>query len=244
MTPSDSKPRFRQIVDGLRQQISEGRLSVHAALPSERSLAEEFDVSRMTARRALEALEAEGLAYGKDRQGRFVSPERINYDVSSMEDFVSRSHTTGSGLIVELLSSKSLGATGKILEKLRISKNEKTYENVRLFHRDDHAVFLETETVIAERCAGLIPDAKVLSTKELQEVRYSPLGHTADTVIRMRPIATNEAGFLGVTSGQLGIEQTQIVMDSSGVPFCFCQQIWRGELAQFSATAMLRQSPK
>ncbi len=57
-----ARPRFRQIVDVLRQQIVDGDLPVHAALPSERVIAEQHDVSRMTARRALEALELEGLA--------------------------------------------------------------------------------------------------------------------------------------------------------------------------------------
>ena len=73
-------PRFRQIVEVLRRDIVTGALSVHEALPSERGIAEQHDVSRMTARRALETLELEGLAYNEQRRGRFAEhgvPRRL-----------------------------------------------------------------------------------------------------------------------------------------------------------------------
>ena len=70
-------PLFRQIVEHLKNQIHTGILSVHEALPTERLVAEQHGVSRMTARRALEAIEAEGLAYSEDRRGRFVSPNGL-----------------------------------------------------------------------------------------------------------------------------------------------------------------------
>ena len=49
------------IVDQIRELISSGRLSVGDRLPSERELAEQFSVSRVTVRDALRSLEAVGL---------------------------------------------------------------------------------------------------------------------------------------------------------------------------------------
>lgn len=66
------RPRFLQIADDIRNRIAKGELKEHDILPSERSLSEQYNVSRMTARRALEALETEGLVYNADRRGRFV----------------------------------------------------------------------------------------------------------------------------------------------------------------------------
>ena len=74
----------------------------------------------------------------------------------------------------------------------------------------------------------------------MSEQRYSPFGHTADIVIRMRALYPDEADLLGVMPYQAGIEQEQLVRDLSGDAFCFCRQIWRGEMAQFSARAILK----
>lgn len=242
ITASDSPPLFRQIVEDLKRQILRGDLSEHMPLPSERAVAELHGVSRMTARRALAAVEAEGLAYSKDRQGRFVSPKRLDYDVSSMANFISGAAAKGIDIQMELLESKCLDANARIAEILSVPVATPLYENTRIFRREGHATFLETETVIAERCADLLPVSPQPSPDHLQIERYSPLGHTADIVIRMRALDSEEAGLLGLMPYQAGIEQEQLVRDPSGTAFCYSRQIWRGEMAQFSARAIITQS--
>lgn len=237
---ASSPPLFRQIVDDLKTRIVGGNLAEHAALPSERVVAEQHNVSRMTARRALEAVEAEGLAYSKDRKGRFVSPKRLDYDVSSMANFISGAAEKGIEIEMELLESRRIRAGDKLAEILSVPAGASLYENTRLFRRDGHTTFLEIETVVAERCSDLLIDATPRQMKRLQEQRFSPLGHTADIVIRMHALDPDEAGLLGLMPYQAGIEQEQLVRDQSGIPFCFCRQIWRGELAQFSAQAILK----
>lgn len=234
-------PLFRQIVEDLKRQILQGDLSEHMPLPSERAIAELHDVSRMTARRALEAVEAEGLAYSKDRKGRFVSPKRLDYDVGSMANFVSGAAARGIDIQVELLESRSLDAGERIADTLAVPPGTPLFENTRLFQREGHATFLETETVLADRCAELLPNTPPHPANFLQKQRYSPLGHTADIVIRMRALAPEEAGLLGIMPYQPGIEQEQLVRDTSGAAFCFSRQIWRGEMAQFSARAIIKQ---
>ena len=235
-------PLFRQIVDDLKSRIVSGDLSEHMPLPSERAIAELHAVSRMTARRALEAVEAEGLAYSKDRKGRFVSPKRLDYDVSSMSNFISGAAARGIDLQVEHLESRSLPAGRNIAEILAVAEGTALYENTRLFRREGHATFLETETILADRCAALLPKTPPHPESFLQKQRYSPLGHTADIVIRMRALAPEEAGLLGLMPYQSGIEQEQLVRDPSGTAFCFSRQIWRGEMAQFSARAIIKQA--
>lgn len=64
---------YQQIVDGLRREISEGRLAPGTALPSFRGLAEDLLVSVITVKRAYEDLEREGLIYRRQGLGTFVS---------------------------------------------------------------------------------------------------------------------------------------------------------------------------
>jgi GntR family transcriptional regulator len=64
---------YRQIIDGLTREVSEGRLRPGTALPSFRQLAEDLLVSVITVKRAYEELEREGIIFRRQGLGTFVS---------------------------------------------------------------------------------------------------------------------------------------------------------------------------
>src|SRR6187549_2952069 len=64
---------YQQIVEGLKREVSEGRLAAGAALPSFRSLAEELLVSVITVKRAYEELERDGIIYLRQGLGTVVA---------------------------------------------------------------------------------------------------------------------------------------------------------------------------
>jgi len=70
-------PLYQQIVDGIKREISEGRLATGASLPSFRALAEDLLVSLITVKRAYEELEREGIIYRKQGLGTFVSDNGV-----------------------------------------------------------------------------------------------------------------------------------------------------------------------
>jgi GntR family transcriptional regulator len=69
---------YQQIVDGLKRQVSEGRLPPGSALPSFRALAEELLVSVITVKRAYEELEREGIIYRRQGLGTFVASAAVD----------------------------------------------------------------------------------------------------------------------------------------------------------------------
>jgi GntR family transcriptional regulator len=66
-------PLYLQIINGLKREISEGRLVAGSPLPSFRQLAEDLLVSVITVKRAYEDLEREGIIYRRQGLGTFVS---------------------------------------------------------------------------------------------------------------------------------------------------------------------------
>jgi GntR family histidine utilization transcriptional repressor len=70
------QPRFVRIKSKLLEQIESGELSSGDKVPSENQLAESFAVSRMTARRALTDLVAEGILLRSQGLGTFVADHR------------------------------------------------------------------------------------------------------------------------------------------------------------------------
>ncbi|HSH96585.1 MAG TPA: GntR family transcriptional regulator, partial [Roseimicrobium sp.] len=64
---------YEQIVDGLKREISAGRLQPGAPLPSFRQFAADLMVSVITVKRAYEELEREGIIYRRQGLGTFVA---------------------------------------------------------------------------------------------------------------------------------------------------------------------------
>jgi GntR family transcriptional regulator len=73
ISPAAPGALYQQIVDGLKREVSEGRLSPGTALPSFRALAEDLLVSVITVKRAYEELEREGIIYRRQGLGTFVA---------------------------------------------------------------------------------------------------------------------------------------------------------------------------
>ena len=91
-----SLPLYQQLQRGLRKAIELKLLAPEDALPPERDLAEEFRVSRITVRKALDGLVNEGLLTRKQGSGTYVASrvEKIFSKLSSFtEDMATRGRT-------------------------------------------------------------------------------------------------------------------------------------------------------
>ena len=69
---SGDKPLYSQIMDILRDRIMSGEYKADQQLPTEVELAKQFNVSRITSKRALIELEREGWIYRRRGRGSFV----------------------------------------------------------------------------------------------------------------------------------------------------------------------------
>lgn len=87
-------PRYYAIEQSLRSRIAE--LEPDAPLPSDAQLCEEFAVSRMTARNAVQRLVQEGLVYRLPGRGTFVADYGTHRHASTLTNF-----TKGWPLLVE-----------------------------------------------------------------------------------------------------------------------------------------------
>ncbi|GAA2451537.1 hypothetical protein GCM10010191_82060 [Actinomadura vinacea] len=71
---NDSAPAYQRIATRLKERIEAGRLRPGGPIPSEKKIVEEFEVSRVTARRAIAYLREQGLIYTVPQRGSYVSP--------------------------------------------------------------------------------------------------------------------------------------------------------------------------
>lgn len=74
LDPASATPLYLQVHHGFARLIREGRFGADDALPSERLLAEQLGISRVTARKAIDALVRDGLILRRHGSGNYVAP--------------------------------------------------------------------------------------------------------------------------------------------------------------------------
>ena len=80
-------PAYMKIHDQIKKGIDEGNWKIGERLPSERDLAEEFEVSRMTLRQAISLLVEEGVLERRVGSGPFVSSTRVQEKMRGTPSF-------------------------------------------------------------------------------------------------------------------------------------------------------------
>jgi GntR family transcriptional regulator len=86
LDPKASQPLYQQLQRSIREAIDRRLLSPDDALPAERLIAEELDVSRITVRKAIDGLVEEGLLVRRQGSGNFVA-SRIEKNFAKLTSF-------------------------------------------------------------------------------------------------------------------------------------------------------------
>ncbi|MFT5260025.1 MAG: GntR family transcriptional regulator [Saprospiraceae bacterium] len=233
----DKSPVYLRTRDKLVSQIQQGDFKPHDALPSERALAEQMGISRMTARQALAEVEKAGYAYRQDRKGWFVANQRLSYDVGNTLSFAARAIDESMDVSIDVISMDSHPADERLANSLGIEAGSLVHTYQRVFNVDQRPVIVETESVIAALFPDLLQQDLSQSSTLLHENRYGVFGSTGQVTIRCAPISPRDQILLGDTAPPYGMEIKLVVSDAKGIPFCCGQQIWCGDLAEFTLTA-------
>jgi GntR family transcriptional regulator len=228
-------PLYQQLHRALRDAIADNRLAAEDALPPERELAEEFGVSRITVRKALDALVGEGMLTRRQGAGTFVAarPEaRVEKSFSKLssftEDMISRGRRPESVWL-----SRSAGAvTPEESLTLGLSPGSEVYRFNRIRYADGEPMALEYSTVPG----FCLPNEKAVG-ESLYEALGQHLARPVRALQRLRAILFlgEKAKLLGVTEGSPGllIERRGFLRD--GRPVEFTQSYYRGDAYDFVA---------
>ena len=116
-TADDRQPKYLRIHANLRERISSGRWLPGSALPSQRELADEFGVSIMTLRQALQLLTDEGLIETRHGSGTFAAA-RYAYDLGHLRSFASDLIAQGAKITTELLAAEAVTPPADVAARL------------------------------------------------------------------------------------------------------------------------------
>jgi len=211
---NDHTPLYMQVARKLMDDLSAGRYKVDQALPSERTLSEQLDVSRVTARKAIDQLVEQGLVVRKRGSGNYVAP-RIEQPLSNLSSFSEqlrqRGHQPGS----RWLSRAVVMASPEEQLTLGLSTNNRVARLERLRLADDVVMAYEV---------SIIPASVLSRPEQVESSLYEYLarsGHQpvrALQHIRAMNASAELAGKLGVPEGQAVLFITRVGYLASGQP--------------------------
>ena len=224
-------PLYRRLEERLRHAIESGAVKPEQALPSERDLAEDFSVSRITIRKALDGLVGSGLLVRKQGAGTFVAG-RVEKSFSKLtsftEDMAARGRTSRSEWIV-----RAEGAvTPDESLMLGLSPGTAVYRFHRIRYADEFAMALEYSTIPA----FALPNPAMVRGSLYEALNAA--GHRPVRALqRLRAVLfdAQQARLLGVDPGAPGllIERRGFLEDGRAVEMT--QSWYRGDAYDFVA---------
>ncbi|HEX7799626.1 MAG TPA: GntR family transcriptional regulator [Asticcacaulis sp.] len=217
LAADDPAPLYMQLQKILRDAIVTRLISPEAAIPPERDLADEFGVSRLTVRKAIDGLVEEGLITRRRGAGTFVAA-RVEKSFSKLSSFSEDMVSRGRKPYSEWLN-RSMGAvTPEESLSLGLSPGTLVYRFQRLRFADGQTMALEHAT---------IPGYCLPSLDSVNESLYAALqaaGHRPVRALqRLRAVAfsADQAHLLGVPAGDPGlfIERRGFLADGRAAEF-------------------------
>jgi GntR family transcriptional regulator len=228
---SSNLPLYQQLQRALREAIDRRILESNDALPPERDLAEEFGVSRITVRKAIDGLVSEGLLVRRQGSGTFVRG-RVEKNFSLLTSFSEDMRARGRNPRSEWLKRASGTVTPEESLTLRSSPGTPVYRFNRLRFADDAPMSVEYATIVAACLPS--PDAVESSLYEaLERAGNRPV--RALQRLRAVLLTREQAELLRAKPGDAGLLVERVGFLPDGRAVEFSQSYYRGDTYDFVA---------
>jgi len=223
---SDPTPLYLQLQKVLRAAIVENFVAAEDAIPTERELADDFSVSRITVRKALQGLVTEGLLTRRHGAGTFVTGARVDKNFSKLSSFSEDMRARGRSPSSTWINKSAGTVTPEEALSLGLSPGSPIYRFHRIRYADGVSMAIEYST---------IPGYSLPSASIVADSLYAALDVTgsrpARALQRLRAITFNaeQAEILGIDVGAPGlfIERRGFLEDGRAAEFT--QSYYRGD---------------
>jgi GntR family transcriptional regulator len=226
-----SVPLYRQIQDLVYDQIRKGVLRPGEQVPSEVELAGAYDVSRMTARKALDALVSRGVLYRSKGKGTFVAQDLMSYGLTTLQSFSRTLRSRGYEVSTVVLQKSVVPATEEVAGALNLSPNARVLvvKRLRLVNGRQaaiHVSYLDAEVFSPLLDMDLAHESLLKATEEIAGL---PLTYTRDSV-RAATISPEDAAELDLPPGSPVLEVEGTAFSKTGQPLRFTRATYPGDL--------------
>ena len=222
-----SSPLYHQMMQRIVADIEKGVYPVGSRIPPEHELEQQYQVSRVTVRRALSELTEKGLLERKQGKGTFVSVPRVQQNLKSLHSFHDACRQNGRTPGTHVVRVCETAADRTDVDELNLREGGRVVEILRVRLADGEAVVLEKNhfslayTYLEEEdlTGSLYALLREYGTEPVQAVHDISLHYASE----------EEAGMLGIEPGAPLLRLHELVFDQRGRPLHNCTQLIRGD---------------
>ncbi|ERG64421.1 hypothetical protein L332_08160 [Agrococcus pavilionensis RW1] len=201
---ASAAPKYLELAAQMRLRIEQQ--PVGTPVPSERDLALESGVSRMTARRAIEVLVAEGRITREVGRGSFVARPTLSLPLtlSSFSEDVRQRGMTPSARVIEA----RIVPAAELAGVFGVDAVEPLVRLVRVRLADDRPMALERASLLASAAPDLldVADFTLASLYEVLEHRYGVRFDAGTQVIQAGLVSAADGRLLDAAAGSAAFE--------------------------------------
>lgn len=227
-------PLYLQLQRHIGRAIADGRLKPGDSLPPERELAALTGLSRVTVRKAVQALVGQGALSQRRGSGTFVAQrvERVETSLSLLTSFSEDMERRGKTVRSRWLTRAIHAPTPEEVMALGLTAQDRVARLERVRCADDVPLAIER----ASLSTAILPDPAavdtslyaVLADRGLRPVR-------AVQRISAANLSARDADLLGVAEGAAGLRIERVSYLASGRVVEFTRSLYRGDAYDFAA---------
>lgn len=202
MPAPKNAPLYQQIYDEIKDAIEKGVYAPKERIPSELELAEQYDVSRITVRRAVEELCSDGYLVKRQGRGTFVSTPHINrqFHASTLQTFTALCADNGMKAGAHVVDRQIVPARQNEMEFFGLQKDALLLHIKRVRTADGEPIFEENIFVpfdaYRELLTADLEDKSIFA--EVERVGGTPIASVGYRTVEAVRANAEQAAELGI----------------------------------------------
>jgi len=220
--------RYRDIADHLRTRIDGGEFAVGRLLPSEAELSRTYDVSRVTVRKSLELLRAEGLIDSRQGFGWFAAGEPVRQPLARLATIEAQLAASGVRSERRITDFAFVKAPARVRQHLGVEK----VLRVARVNLADGEPFARVTVFCAEDLGAHLSKAQVAQTS-FYDLLPITLGGAVQT-IEAAAASASDAELLHIPVGSPVLRCERVTADESGQPVLMAEYVFPGHRTAFT----------
>lgn len=227
--PGSGKPIFEQLKEAILQMIEEGKYKPGDVLPSERELAGQYGISRVTVRQAINILVQDGIVTKKQGKGNFVSEKRMETSLSNLLGFVEEFVVQGLKCEILVTRQKYEEVPLEVAEAMRLQNGHEMFSLVRLIKVEGQVIGLDHIYIpksIAYQFDQMNFD-KIIVLRLLESQGYK-LVSARQTITAEMPSPDN-CELLEMDSNTPILVRCRVMYGEGEVPIAYSKTLYRGD---------------
>lgn len=226
-------PMYIQIEENLKERIRLAQYKVGESIPSERELAERFEVSRMTVRQAVTNLVNNGLLYREKGRGTFVAMPKFEQPLTGLTSFTEDMKARGRKPGSILLQFEKMIPSFEITNELQLQQHEEVFYVVRIRTADDKPMAIERTYIPVKIYPSL--DEEKIQASFYELIKKENENHIGNAIQQMEAaiVSKEDKDYLQISSTApvLIMKRTSFLV--TGVPFEIVRSTYRADRYKF-----------